>query len=355
MEVRLLTYNVFMRPYFIKTNKSDYKSERLKQIGRSVLPHYDIVCFEEMFDTLTHRRHSMLKMAQKAGFGYFVQSDPPSFGRSSLIDGGLLILSRYPIVESAFLSFRQGVTSDSLPDKGVLFARVQVSPQHVLNIFHTHLQASYVVEEVEQSLPNYYVRIRQFALMRAFIAEKLELFGRNGELSLLVGDFNIDANFKQYPSAHLERLLGKERYFEQNRLANEYDLFMNAYNAKQLSFSTTDLFLHARGTHPITYADAVPAADGHGELPAETMLTGKEDYATKQCLDYIFLVEPRNARMRPTLFVNSQSLRVEKFNENVPNVSQLSDHYGLSCVVCSMDYLNRNYALPQTQNNFLMI
>lgn len=100
MNVQLLTYNVFLRPYLVKTNKSDFKTDRLKYIGDNVLPCFDIVCFEEMFDTLTHRKHEMIELGLRNGFRYFAQSPSPLFSKTSLIDGGLLVLSRYPIIHS---------------------------------------------------------------------------------------------------------------------------------------------------------------------------------------------------------------------------------------------------------------
>lgn len=253
------------------------------------------------------------------------------------------------------LSFREGVTSDSLPDKGVIFARIQIREGHFINIFHTHLQASYVVEEAERGLPNFYVRIKQFVMMKNFVAEKMAMYGQNGELSLLVGDFNIDANLKQYPSAHVEKLLGRANFFATNKLVNEYDLFMNVYNNPSLPFTLTDLFYITKKYHPITYGDAAMSEYYESEIPAETMLTGKEDHLTKQCLDYIFLIESKSPMVRPNLFVNTNSLKVEKFNENIPNVSQLSDHYGLSCVICSSDYLNKNYKLAHEGQYFFNV
>jgi len=55
-------------------------------------------------------------------------------------DGGLLILSRYPIVERDFHAFRSSHLSHSL--KGVLFARIKLKEDVFASIFNTHLEAS---------------------------------------------------------------------------------------------------------------------------------------------------------------------------------------------------------------------
>ena len=41
--IRLLTYNLYMRPPPVKTNASDHKDDRLKEYVK-LLDHYDIIC-----------------------------------------------------------------------------------------------------------------------------------------------------------------------------------------------------------------------------------------------------------------------------------------------------------------------
>ena len=52
--IKLLTFNVFLRPPPIKTNEDDYKEQRFMEI-LNVIDNYDIVCFQEMFQTATFR------------------------------------------------------------------------------------------------------------------------------------------------------------------------------------------------------------------------------------------------------------------------------------------------------------
>ena len=102
MEIKLLTYNIFMRPLGVKNNSDDFKSERLSQIIKTVLPAYDIICFQESFDCFTFRKQRLLSEAQKQGFEFFVSSSNPGLFTPQLVDGGLLVLSRFPIVDSEF-------------------------------------------------------------------------------------------------------------------------------------------------------------------------------------------------------------------------------------------------------------
>ena len=53
--IKLLTYNVFLRPPPIKTNEDDFKHQRLNDILDEIAQ-FDIVCFQEMFQTASFRK-----------------------------------------------------------------------------------------------------------------------------------------------------------------------------------------------------------------------------------------------------------------------------------------------------------
>lgn len=94
LSLKLLTYNLFLRPPGIKTNFSDYKDDRLDDFI-VLMNQYDIICLQEVFATLSPRKERLIKKAIKYGF-YFIESSPdPSFFSRYLIDGGLVILSRF--------------------------------------------------------------------------------------------------------------------------------------------------------------------------------------------------------------------------------------------------------------------
>ena len=100
ISLKLLTYNLFLRPPGIKTNFSDYKDDRLEDF-LAEMHEFDIICLQEVFGTLSSRKERLIKKAIKNGF-YFVESSPdPSFFSHYLIDGGLVLLSRF----SFFFSF----------------------------------------------------------------------------------------------------------------------------------------------------------------------------------------------------------------------------------------------------------
>ena len=97
-KVKLLTYNLFMRPPFIKNNENDFKNERLSDFY-GYFENYDILCLQEIFGYLSKRKNKLIKKAVKKGYYFAESSTPSTFLSFFLIDGGLLTLSRY------FLSF----------------------------------------------------------------------------------------------------------------------------------------------------------------------------------------------------------------------------------------------------------
>jgi hypothetical protein len=55
---------------------------------------------------------------------HYAVPDVPSFFSGYATDGGLLILSRFPIIEQEFCPYPYGVVSDALSYKGVLYAKI---------------------------------------------------------------------------------------------------------------------------------------------------------------------------------------------------------------------------------------
>ncbi len=141
-KVRLLSYNLFLRPPPIKNNKSDHKDARVDEFLKYI-NNYEIMCLQEVFGFLNKRKHKIIKTCFKNDFHYYSSSISPSFFSTFLVDGGLLTLSKYPIVATEFITFKYCILSDSLSHKGVLYTKIIIKNQ-VLHLFNTHTQASYM-------------------------------------------------------------------------------------------------------------------------------------------------------------------------------------------------------------------
>jgi endonuclease/exonuclease/phosphatase family metal-dependent hydrolase len=189
--IKLLTYNIFLRPPPVKNNENDWKDERLEDFCKE-LYNFDIICFQEIFGTMNSRKQSLIRAATKTGFFFYVDTSSPSFLSKYLVDGGLLILSRFPIVSYAYYPFQYGVISDSLAEKGVIYTKIMVRDCY-LHIFTTHLQASYVNCGEFHFKVSQETRFSQIRQINTFMSGVLAQEYSKKDKIILCGDFNVDA------------------------------------------------------------------------------------------------------------------------------------------------------------------
>lgn len=133
--VRCLDYNLFMRPslWFIRNNEDDYKNERLQSFVNH-LDSFDIICLQEMFGLLSFRQRLLLSEAEKKGFCHAAVAGAPPYlfwdrhwaFKIPFLDAGLVILSRYPVLETDSHYYKLGNQIDGWAPKQVLWALVQL-------------------------------------------------------------------------------------------------------------------------------------------------------------------------------------------------------------------------------------
>lgn len=328
---KFLTLNIFMRPPGIKNNWSDYKDDRLEYIIRHVLPKYDVISFQEAFAFGSRRKDRLLVAARELGFNHYIES-ARRYPWQVAIDGGLLVLSRFPIKASHQVEYSRGRHSDWLARKGAIHALIECKPEKQVHIYTTHTQASYApVESLFDEDVN--VRMTQLDWLHSLVAVTSN---KDQSAIILNGDLNVDA------AIHDENTSPSE---PSEKSSPEYDLMMDVLSGIEssngikveddLSLSWTDAVYQSYGYHPVTYADV--RVDENGLLvPAETTLTDQDDLMSVQSIDHV-LWDPRESSIK------MESVRVEKFltsettwdKDEDPNkgFSQVSDHYGISYVL----------------------
>lgn len=47
-DIKILSYNIFMRPPFVRSNEDDFKNERLAEFLKSHIEKFDILCLQEV-------------------------------------------------------------------------------------------------------------------------------------------------------------------------------------------------------------------------------------------------------------------------------------------------------------------
>jgi len=119
---------------------------------------YDVIILQEVFSSpylpCFCRQRALIRELRRLGYTYVARSPRPSCAAALCMlrwtDSGLLILSRLPISASDSMAFgTAGLSLDSGAAKGVVYARIQVtpptdsSPGHHLDVFNCHLQATH--------------------------------------------------------------------------------------------------------------------------------------------------------------------------------------------------------------------
>ena len=333
--IRILTYNFFCRPPPIKTNESDYKDARIADFIEKI-DNFDIICFQELFTTLNDRKHKMIREGSKRGLKYYTAPKVPSFFSKYLVDSGLLIISRYPIVDNDFYEYYINISGDSPTEKGVLYAKIEVKKDVYLFLFNTHLQSTYYEDTPENMDSTVQVRTKQTEELINFIYNKLLTIPKNeiknGKI-ILLGDFNIDAH---------DNIYAQDRYKLPKYKYTEYDIFYKKINKLGQAI---DLMKKKFNKHLFTFGD------NEIEQEHDQVLTGKESYNLKQTLDYIWEIIPdynldiyniineeydndnnmgEGNNSKNNIEVLYNTLNVQKFLIKDRPYQQLSDHFALS-------------------------
>ena len=329
--IKILSFNIFCRPDVPMSSFTEYQDIRMKLFVKHVLPQYDIVSLQEMFHMpLTSRRNRFIELAKSEGF-YWSHHTNRTSSLSPNIDGGLLILSRFPIVHTDTLHYSSSAFADWYASKGVLYCLVQCGPtrDHFMHVFTTHLQATYN----EESRPvSEKVRSSQLVQLAAFVLKCVTGGAANSEAwpIIITGDVNVQCRKSATDGSD----------------SSEYLAMMKVLK-KQLGFRgqfIRDLTREIDGhTHPITYGDS--HIDPNGTIhPRETRLSDVDDLrkSTQNCnqsLDKIFWIPATNKLgvMQPTTTtINEMTIDKIAWNEDTA-LTHLSDHYGIETNVLVQD------------------
>lgn len=130
------------------------------------------------------------------------------FGKFRMFDGGLVLLSRHPVLATHGMNYRHAVGEDVFATKGVLHARISVSgqspPHDVYDVFVSHMQSC-----PPEMLAGIYIgdqdandciskrQIHQDRYLSGFI----KAFSSPGRPAVLLGDLNRDGQSDSQPTS----------------------------------------------------------------------------------------------------------------------------------------------------------
>lgn len=195
VNLRILSYNLFLlpNPFFynlLDHPHSDYKNDRCLLISK-IIKNFDIILFQEVHPGHNYRCNFIIDEARKYGLPYHYYHLGPSFLSKYCLSNGLLIISRFPILETDCISFSQSKSYDNFMEKGSLYAKIKLSHKiPPIHIFNSHLQSSYSKEKTWET-----IRDKQLKELNVFMKSKCNFLK---DYIISGGDFNINHYDKEY-------------------------------------------------------------------------------------------------------------------------------------------------------------
>lgn len=276
---------------------NDFKDQRLADL-LPVLQPDDVVCLQELFWTTGPRKQRFLNALVEEGLIHYASSPIPYLNGllhwpPKIIDAGLVIASRRPIIETDYFTFsRASVRSiDIIVAKGVLYARICIfgRPQKYAHVFTMHLQANNGLEDE----PFDEIRRSQLEEIVSFVKDKTS----DDPLGtiILAGDFNVDAR----------------KGFSDGSSSEEYNAAVDILKRIRTEEVLNDVLFQANGEHPVTSAGGL-----YGK-------TGK-----RERLDYIFMLDG-GVSGDVNVCVRNGSVAVDELSVAGKTYSTMSDHYAV--------------------------
>ncbi|KGR34217.1 sphingomyelin phosphodiesterase [Vibrio campbellii] len=197
---KIMSYNVYMLDHrlgiFVGGTNPKKRAELLA--NSPVFDDIDVLVFNEVFD---NQASTILIDALAQQFGYRT----PVLGRTksgwdhtegwrstSLDDGGVILLSKYPIEYKSQVIFREGCGADWASQKGFIHAVINKNGERY-NIVGTHVQA----DDNTCSIPPSVVRQDQFAQIENYISGANRSFD---EMFFIAGDLNVAKDSQEFPT-----------------------------------------------------------------------------------------------------------------------------------------------------------
>lgn len=215
-ELNVLAYNVWaLLPGLVSKDVS----ERLTEISKQ-LAGFDVIVFSELFEN--SRRADFLDRI-RAEYPYQTRVVDRS---GAIEDGGVLIVSRWPIEYEAQMTYSSCDADDCMAAKGVMYARVNKGGQKY-HVFGSHTQAWTAAE-------NQATRSHQFHEMKNFIDQQAI---PAAEAVIIAGDLNVDkTNFPAEYQAMLNTLNASEVAQVENSYGYTADSRINPWSSGRPEF-----------------------------------------------------------------------------------------------------------------------
>lgn len=201
--LNILSYNVFLRPRWLF---KDAQIGRSMNIGKEIKSFelknkecIDIIILQEVFDKKS--REILIKELNNIGFIHESRllGDTICERKLKLTNGGVMILSKYPIVKERQIIFKDGISDDKIAAKGCVYVNILNDKFENIHIFGTHLQSGAPNKiNSEESI----IRINQIKEISKFINEQ-----KIDEEDLVIFGGDINTNLRKEHTKELLKIV----------------------------------------------------------------------------------------------------------------------------------------------------
>lgn len=172
--LKIMSYNVKMFPSIIADQKNTF---RARLIAPKVLEQSpDVIVFQELFDSEVTRiiKNGLpgYKHSSKVGAGNFDLFD------LKLMNGGVMIFSKFNIINEKETIFKEAAKDDKMASKGAMKIEIE-KDGIIINIIGTHIQSGNLDVHFD-------IKDTQFGQIKKISNENIA--------TIILGDFNIDTN-----------------------------------------------------------------------------------------------------------------------------------------------------------------
>ena len=229
--LKILSWNIACMPNYVNTfGNVEYRLEGIKKFIELNNP--DIISLQEVF---SYNCKKELKKFLES-HNYHVIMSPNT---KILLNGGLLIASKYNIISYQYTIYKNYIGEDAFCQKGILYAQIKYNNKYI-NIFNSHLNndTPIVYSDVNNIPLVKKNQLNEFLLYFYKILEdnKYIICEKKDIIYIIAGDFNLDFQSEVYKN-FISKLKNKLKVCtNQNEIITDIiekkqvDYIINCYN-----------------------------------------------------------------------------------------------------------------------------
>ena len=311
-KIKFMSFNFYLQCFIASDDykNGDCKYERFNHFIDNYLDEYDIICFQEVYGTLSLYCNKLIERAKQKGFHWYVVPESPKLNSFKIMDSGLLTISKYPILYTNTVPFNCGLYKDVLAQKSFQYCMIDTLNTDInkryFHVINTHLQSEYKIKD-ELAMN---VKLKQLKQIREFI----DFYNLRQETLVLCGDFNINCFY-----------LNESYKNEEKKYSNEYYELLSILNLSVNNDCFNDNY-ERKPTLYCTYDKQTGKEIDTRHKPEYYHIYNKNYICNPRCVDYIFFISPSQNNIK----ISNYKVEELPCKTSDKYLQQCSDHHALT-------------------------